>query len=114
MKNLICIGCPKGCHLTVDEENDYRVTGNGCQIGADYGRSEIMDPRRVLTSTVKISGAPYRRCPVRTSSAVPKPMLFDVMSEINKAQIVSPVKRGDIVISNVLGTGADVIVTKDM
>ena len=30
MRELICITCPKGCHLKVDEENDYKVTGNGC------------------------------------------------------------------------------------
>ncbi|MDO4206372.1 MAG: molybdopterin oxidoreductase, partial [Lachnospiraceae bacterium] len=28
MKELICICCPQGCHLMVDEENDYAVTGN--------------------------------------------------------------------------------------
>ena len=25
MKELICITCPRGCHLKVDEENDYKV-----------------------------------------------------------------------------------------
>ena len=38
MRELICITCPKGCHLKVDEENDYKVTGNGCPRGAIYGR----------------------------------------------------------------------------
>ena len=33
MRELICITCPKGCHLKVDEENDYKVTGNGCPRG---------------------------------------------------------------------------------
>ena len=33
MKQLVCIGCPKGCNLTVDEENDYAVSGNGCEVG---------------------------------------------------------------------------------
>ena len=28
MKELICIVCPKGCYLRVDEENGYAVTGN--------------------------------------------------------------------------------------
>ncbi len=52
MKDLICIVCPRGCHLKVDEENDYKVTGNRCQRGVLYAYSELTNPTRVLTSTV--------------------------------------------------------------
>ena len=31
IKELICICCPKGCHLRVDTANDYAVTGNASQ-----------------------------------------------------------------------------------
>lgn len=44
MRELICITCPKGCHLKVDEENDYKVTGNGCPRGAIYGKKECTHP----------------------------------------------------------------------
>ena len=114
MKNLICICCPKGCRLTVDENNNFAVSGNGCPRGAEYGATEVRDPRRVLTSTVRISGAAYRRCPVKTNTAIPKAKLFEVMSALNCVDIASPVRRGDVVIKNVLDTGADVIVTKAM
>ena len=57
MKELICIVCPRGCHLRVDEANDYAVTGNSCPRGAAYGRAELTHPTRVLTSTVRIDGA---------------------------------------------------------
>ena len=53
MKELVCIVCPRGCRLKVDEENDFAVTGNTCPRGAEYGRNEIMAPTRVLTSTVR-------------------------------------------------------------
>lgn len=33
MKELICIVCPRGCHLKVDEACGYTVTGNGCPRG---------------------------------------------------------------------------------
>ena len=62
MKELVCIVCPKGCRLHVDEENDYAVTGNGCPRGAVYGHNEIKNPTRVLTSTVRLDGGLYRRC----------------------------------------------------
>ena len=39
MKELICITCPKGCHLKVDEEHGYTVTGNSCPRGEEYGRA---------------------------------------------------------------------------
>lgn len=114
MKELICIVCPRGCHLKVDEENGYSVTGNSCPRGEEYGRNEIKNPSRVLTSTVKIEGAMYRRCPVRTASAIPKPLLFDAMKELDKITLSSPIKRGDTVIADLLGTGVSVIATKDM
>lgn len=66
MRELICITCPKGCHLKVDEENDYKVTGNGCPRGAIYGKKECTHPTRVVTSTVKIVGAEIERLSVKS------------------------------------------------
>ena len=51
MKQLICITCPKGCHLSVDEDNGYAVTGNSCPRGISYGQNELLHPVRVVTST---------------------------------------------------------------
>lgn len=114
MTHLICIVCPKGCHLSVDEENGYKVTGNGCPHGAEYGKKELTNPTRVLTSTVKITGASHRRCPVKTDRAIPKGLMFKAMKQLNHIGLSSPVKRGDIVIADLLGTGANLIATKDM
>ena len=61
MTELICIVCPKGCHLKVDEEKDFAVTGNGCPRGAEYGKKELTNPTRVITSTVRVEGGAIRR-----------------------------------------------------
>jgi CxxC motif-containing protein len=114
MKHLICIVCPNGCHLDVDDENGFKVTGNRCPRGAEYGKTELTNPTRVLTSTVKISSAPHRRCPVKTDGPIPKGKLLEAMDVLDNVELKSPVKRGDIVINNILGTGANLIVTKDM
>lgn len=114
MKELVCIVCPRGCRLKVDEENGYAVTGNTCPRGAEYGRNEICSPTRVLTSTVRISGALYPRCPVKTDKAVPKAMLLEIMRVLNSVSLASPVKAGTVVLENVDGNGANVIVTKDL
>ena len=114
MKELICIVCPRGCHLRVDEENGYAVTGNTCPRGAEYGRNEVTHPTRVLTSTVRISGAAYRRCPVRTAQPIPKEKLPEVMQALNTVSLASPVKPGDVALANAANTGVNVIVTKSM
>ncbi|NLJ30207.1 MAG: DUF1667 domain-containing protein [Clostridiales bacterium] len=114
MTHLICIICPKGCHLNVDEQNGYAVTGNGCPRGAEYGKKELTNPTRVLTSTVKIKGGLHRRCPVKTDRAIPKGLMFDAMKLLNGVELSAPVRRGDVVLADLLGTGANLVVTKSM
>lgn len=114
MTDLICIVCPKGCHLQVDEDNEYRVTNFGCTRGEAYGRKELTDPTRVLTSVVYIRGSVHPCCPVKTSEAVPKPKIREAMAMLKSARLDSPVRIGDIVASDVCGKGIDWVVTKDM
>ena len=114
MKELVCIVCPKGCRLHVDEENDYSVTGNSCPRGAVYGHNEIKNPTRVLTSTVRLEGGLYRRCPVKTDKAVPKAKLMCIMQALNDISLKSPVTVGQVVLANVCGTDANVVVTKSL
>ena len=114
MTNLICITCPKGCHLTVDEENDYKVTGNACPRGAEYGRNEMLHPVRVITSTVKIEGADIARLPVKTDRPLPKEKMFDCMQLINGLSAKSPVKVGQVLAENILGTDVNIVATKSL
>lgn len=114
MTELICIGCPKGCHLKVDEENGYTVTGNSCPIGAEYGANELRNPTRVLTSTVRICGGLHDCLPVRTDKPIPKPLLLKAMAELKNIEVKAPVRTGDVIIENLLDTGANVIATRNM
>lgn len=114
MTELICIVCPKGCHLKVDEENGYTVTGNGCKRGETYGKKELTNPTRVVPSTVKIKGGLHHRLPVKTSEPIAKAMIFDAMKLLDTVEVTSPVKRGDVVYKNILGTGIDFVATRDM
>jgi len=114
MKKLICILCPKGCHLEIDEANGIKVSGNGCPRGARYGEKEVTAPVRTITSTVKIAGAPYARCPVKTDGAIPKNLIPDIMKLLDKVELMAPVHCGDIVVENVFNTGANIVVTRSM
>ena len=113
MKNIICTLCPKGCHLSVDLEN-MTVTGNNCPRGEKYGISELTQPMRTLTSTVKIDGAICRRCPVKSSSDVPREMVPEIMKLLDTVQLTAPVNLGDIIFENVLDTGANIVVTRKL
>lgn len=114
MTELICIVCPKGCHLRVDEEKGYTVSGNACARGEEYGRVELTAPTRMVTSTVAVQGGLYPRCPVKTSKPVPKAAIFDVMRALDTIVLQAPVALGHLVVSDVCGTGADIVATREM
>lgn len=113
MADIICTVCPKGCMLHVNEET-LAVSGNGCARGIPYGQKELTAPTRVLTSTVRIEGGTHRRLPVRTSTDIPKSKLFEVMRALDEILAISPVKTGDILLSDVCNTGADILATRDL
>lgn len=114
-RELVCVACPLGCPVTVTIDNGeiIEVTGNTCKRGDAYARTEVTSPTRMITSTVRVIDGKAYVVPVKTSSPAPKGMMMDIMSEINKASIKAPVKIGDVVIENVLGTGVDIVATND-
>lgn len=114
MRELICIICPNGCRLRIDEENGYQVSGNACPRGEAYGREELLHPARVLTGTVRLRGADVPRCPVKTRGAIPKALLLDAASALREVEAAAPVRCGDVVLENVCGTGVDVVATRDL
>ena len=115
MKQLVCIGCPRGCRLTVEEKDgEYIVTGNTCPRGKAFAISEMTAPNRTICSTVKTVFAGCPVLPVRVSDDIPKEKIFDVMREINAVTLRERIGRGDVVIENVLGLGVDVISTSDL
>ena len=112
MKELTCIVCPRGCRLTIDDE--LNVTGNSCPRGAQYAKDELTNPKRMITSFVRVKNRENTVVSVKTSTSIPKGMIFDVMNEIDKVRITAPTKIGDVAIKNVLNTGADIIITKNI
>jgi len=114
IKTLTCIACPIGCHLEVDVDDNYKVTGNQCKKGEFFGQKELKNPTRTLTSTVKITGAIYPRLPVKTSEEIPKDKIFEIMNYLNNIDLMSPIKVNQVIIKNVADTGVDIIATRSM
>ena len=112
-RNLTCINCPLGCQITVDFEGNTvnEIVGNRCPRGKAFAEKEVTNPERTVTSTVRCEDGSL--IAVRTSKAIPKALMFDVMAEINKAVAPLGVKMGQVIIENILGTGANVIATSE-
>lgn len=114
---VTCVICPVGCEIEVDHEkvDDAHkildVRNNKCPRGFKYASAEVVNPERVLTSTVSLIGGETARLSVKSEMPVPKSSLFDCMKQIRKTSVVSPVKIGDVIIENVAGTGVNIIAT---
>lgn len=113
-RELTCIVCPKGCQLTVelDGKNVISVEGYTCKRGDAYARTECTAPMRTLTTTAPVKNGGV--VPVKTDRPIPKEMLFECMKAINAVRVSPDAKLGDIVIENVLGTGANVVTTRNV
>jgi CxxC motif-containing protein len=112
MPDLICIVCPRGCRIHVDDS--LNVTGNFCKRGETYSRNEVTHPMRMITSTVKIQSEILVRLPVMTDRPIPKNQIFKVMEAINQVEVQAPIKIRDVVIKNVLGLGVDIVATRNV
>ncbi len=114
--HLICIGCPLGCPLEAQMENGQvlSVRGNTCKIGEKYAHKELSNPTRIVTSTVRVVGGTAPTVPVKTASDIPKDKILECVRALKRVWAVAPVKIGDVILSNVAGTGIDIVATKNV
>ena len=112
MKEFVCIECPKGWRLSIDE--NLNVTGNTCIRGKKYAINEVTCPKRIITSTVVVNSKIVSRLPVMTENDVPKELMFDIVKELNNVRVEVPVKCRDVIIENVCGTGVNIIATRTL
>ncbi len=109
---LICVVCPLGCNLSVVKDDDGIQIKGGCKKGEKYAKEEIVNPRRVVTTTLRIKNGVYRRVPVRTSSPVPRDKIPELMKFLSSLEVEAPQRRGDIIVKNLWGEGVDLIATR--
>ena len=115
-KVMNCIMCPMGCELTVTLDNGkfVSVTGNSCPRGAKYAETEVTDPKRMLTTTVQIKGGLLPLLPVVSADVLPKGKIADCVAFLRNVTVEAPVQAGDVVVSNILGLGVDIIAGRGM
>ncbi len=112
-KEVICVVCPSSCRITVrgNSEGVSEIQGFGCKRGEEYAKHEFLAPVRMLTTTAKAEGYVSPVISVRTDKGIPKELQFECMKEIRKIKVNPPFFVGRVVIENVLGTGANVILS---
>jgi len=115
-KNLICVSCPIGCEVTVKMENGeiVDVSGNRCPRGEAYARQEAIDPMRVLPTSVRVIGGNLPLVSVKTDQPVPKRLIWEIMDYIRTLSVDAPVKIGQVLTENVLGTEANLVATREV
>ena len=116
-RELTCIGCPLGCSIKVElEGTEIRsVTGYTCKRGEAYARKEVTDPRRIVTSTVRLSGSKQGTSVVscKTAQDIPKAKIFDVVQALAHITASAPVTMGQVLAKNIADTGVDIIATSN-
>jgi len=110
---LTCLLCPVGCELEVRREGEaLDVRGSQCDKGVEFAQDEVLHPKRNLATSVPARGTTSRMISVRLSDRVPRDAIFPILAEIAKLRPPLPVRRGQVLIADVLGTGVDVIATR--
>lgn len=115
-RELICIGCPMGCPLTVELEGGevISVTGHTCKRGDVYARKEVTNPTRIVTSTVKVLEGKADMVSVKTREDIPKGKIFDCVRALKDVTVKAPVHIGDVIVLDIAGTGVDMVATKQV
>ncbi|MFP4461363.1 MAG: DUF1667 domain-containing protein [Thermotogota bacterium] len=112
-RKITCISCPLGCEIEAEiNGDDIKLKGNRCARGKEYAINEIKDPRRVVTSNVKVNGGEFPLASVKTTGAIPKGKIFSLIEKLREVELEAPVNIGQVVYKNLFDTGFDVVVTR--
>jgi CxxC motif-containing protein len=115
-KHFVCVVCPIGCEIDVvhDGSKIISMEGSKCEKSEEFVSQELIEPMRILTTTVRIQGARWPVIPVRTDKAVPKRLFPRIMRQLRRIKLQTPVNMLDVVVKDVLRTGANIVATRTM
>jgi len=116
-REVVCVLCPLGCKIKIelDEEgNILSVSGNRCPRGKKYAEDEIKDPKRVVTTSVKVLNGELPLASVKTDGPIPKKYIFELMKILKDVKVKAPVSIGDVVVRNIFKTNVNVVITRSV
>lgn len=120
-RHFHCTTCPSECALTIEtriDENGVEhvlsVQGNRCARGRKFAEQEVIRPMRILATTIVVRGGDEKLLPVRTARPIPRDLHLHAMRDIRHASVTAPVHMGDVVMSDLLGTGVDLVASMNV
>ena len=114
---VICIVCPVSCPVDVEWTKADGVLGiefNLCRLALEYVEGELFDPRRMLTTSVPVDGGDWPLVSVKTDVAIPKDRMLDAMDELTGVRAKAPIRVGDVIVPNILGSGSNIVATRNV
>lgn len=114
-EKVICVTCPKGCTLWVTRDGQTVLSvQNGCKRGHEYAKQELTDPRRMVASSVRLTGGIHPLLPVYTSAPFSKPLIPELLALLRQVEISAPVALDQVILENVLGSGINIQASREM
>lgn len=112
MSELVCILCPTGCRLRVRAADDLQeIRGAACERGREYALSELTQPVRTFTGTVRVSGGTRPVVPVKSDRPIPRAELLAAARVAARTTARAPLSMGDAIASAALPGGARLVAT---
>jgi CxxC motif-containing protein len=112
---ILCVTCPKGCTLEVTHAGSSVVEVKpGCKRGHQYAARELVDPRRMVATTIRVQGAAHPLLPVSTSAPFPKARIQELRAVLRSLEVRAPVKMGQVLVTDLLDTGVDILASRDL
>ena len=115
VKVIRCIVCPTGCQIqAISKGSDIVFEGYTCKRGLEYAQQEYFEPKRILTTTIRVYNGFLPLIPVRSDKPILKDKLDEALIEIAKTQVNAPIEMGDILIENILGLESNIIASRNL
>ncbi|MDA1257646.1 MAG: DUF1667 domain-containing protein [Chloroflexi bacterium] len=113
---IVCVVCPVSCAVQVEFEGNgiIRTDHNQCKLALEYVNDELFDPRRTLTTSLAVDGGAKPLVSVKTDHGIPKHRVMEAMQSLSGLHVQAPVHIGDVIVPNLIGTGADLVATRNV
>ena len=115
-RELICIVCPKSCHVAIKHKGNKikEMKGVQCQKGREFVENEIINPLRIFTGSVQCENGNFLLVSVKTTKPIPKKFMKEIAKITHQIIIKAPVDVGQIIVPDILGQDADLVSTRQV
>lgn len=115
IREFLCSECDKKCIVSVDNiDGEIEITGNECEAGRILAEKRLKEKKEILTTLVRIKGGYKNVIPVKSSEPIEIGLHRECSKALSRLNVGAPAMIGDIVCSNILNTGVDIIAVENV